>query len=401
MTPSGWPTFVLCLALLVSGCAEDPGLVVLSRDEVHLDRAVREPSVVQHPSGALFVAGYSRDPAEATDPPNLYRSDDRGVTWGQVDVGSVEEGALGNSDVDLKIGPDGSIYFLTMGFDRSVGEGTHVAVGMSRDAGRTWSWRTISRTRFDDRPWIGISASGRLHIVWNDGRGVRHATSDDRGDSWQERPRISTGGGSSHLATGPDGQIAVRVTPGSASGNKLEPEFDLIAISDDDGHTWRVHPVPGERDWTVLPRWVEPIAWRGDGDLFYLWSEGRELHLGRSGDLGSSWTTSVVTGAEEEMYFPFLTPGPNGLLAASWFSGFGDDLRAHVALIDTREERVVTTEALAVEAWRDVDGGRTRDPAGEYFPVAFLDDGDLAAVLPVQDANGRNGFSWLRIGRRE
>lgn len=396
------PTLALSLALLAGGCAQDPSLTVLSRDEVLLDRAVREPAIVQHPTGVLFVAGYSRDPAEAADPPNLYRSDDGGAAWAPVDVGTVEDGALGNSDVDLEIAPDGSIYFLTMGFDRSVGEGTHVAVGISRDVGRTWTWRTISRTRFDDRPWIGVSAeSGRLHVVWNDGSGVRHAISDDRGESWEEGPRISTGGGSSHLAMGPEGRIAVRITPGSASGQKLEPEVDLIAVSDDDGRTWQEHSVPGERDWTALPRWVEPIAWSESGELFYLWSGGRELHLGRSEDSGASWTSAAIIQGDEELYFPFLTLGPNGLLGATWFSGFDDDLRAHVALLDTRARtvRVRQTMPLTVDAWRAGDGGRTRDPAGEYFPLAFLDDGDLAAVLPIQDAEGRDGFSWVRIER--
>ena len=45
----------------------------------HLDRAVREPMVVQHPNGMLFVAGYFN---EST--PTLYRSADNGSTWERV-----------------------------------------------------------------------------------------------------------------------------------------------------------------------------------------------------------------------------------------------------------------------------------------------------------------------------
>ena len=158
---------VLVALAFSSGCTLGPESSI-KRSEVLLGQAVREPMLVEHPTGALFVAGYSRDEAEASDPPNLFRSDDGGGTWIQVDVGTTEEGARGNSDVDLVVGPDGVLYFLTMGFDRSVGEGTHVSLGISRDIGLTWTWESISETRFDDRPWLALTSES-IHVVWNDG----------------------------------------------------------------------------------------------------------------------------------------------------------------------------------------------------------------------------------------
>jgi hypothetical protein len=394
---------ILALTLtLVAGPGALPAqtLSVLSRSEVLVGQAVREPAVVRHPDGALFVAGYSRDPEEALDPPNLYRSVDGGRSWDPVDVGRVEEGASGNSDVDLKLGPDGSLYFLAMGFDREVGEGRHVALGISRDAGATWTWRYVSRSRFDDRPWIGVTSEGRAHVVWNDGRGVRHAVSADGGDTWEETERISRAGGSSHLAVGPSGEIAVRIAPGSASGIAVDPGADYIAVSEDDGASWAVHRAPGIRDWREVPRWVEPVAWGPEGVLYSLWSEGTTLRLGRSADRGASWDVQDVLQDPGTVYYPFLTAGPGGHLALSWFSGVGEELRAHVGLVDTTADvlTVRRTEPLEVDAWRESEGGRVRDPAGEYFPVIFLDGGVLAAVLPVQAAAGGEGFSWIRIG---
>ena len=46
-----------------------------------------------------------------------------------------------------------------------------------------------------------------------------------------------------------------------------------------------------------------------------------------------------------------------------------------------------------------MDDSRVRDTAGEYFPVKFLADGDLGAVLTIQEAEKGNGFVWLRISK--
>jgi len=55
-----------------------------------------------------------------------------------VDVGRKEDGAIGNSDVDLGIGPKGELFFVMMGFDLKLMAGTHIAMGVSKDEGATW-----------------------------------------------------------------------------------------------------------------------------------------------------------------------------------------------------------------------------------------------------------------------
>lgn len=370
--------------------------------------AVREPMVVEHPGGALFVAGYTQAIEESGQPPKLFVSRDAGASWEAVDVGTPEQGAVGNSDVDLAVAPDGTLYFLTLGFNRMTGEGTHVAVGVSRDVGESWTWAYLSQDRFDDRPWIGVAPDGVVHVIWNDGEGVSHAISTDAGRTWQEQPRIHQLGGSSHLAVGPDGQIAVRITPRSAAGNRFDAGVDLIAVSLDGGATWEKLAPPGTRDWNpdpsatdVLPRWVEPLAWDADGALYHLWSEGSDLWLGRSTDHGQTWESRVIVLAEEPLYFPYLAARGSGELAATWFSDSGENLRAHVALIDVNQPAgplVRSADPLQLESWRPAGDSVVRDPAGEYLPVVFLSDGDLGVVTPIQNAlENRNGFSWYRI----
>jgi hypothetical protein len=140
---------------------------------------------------------------------------------------------VGNSDVDLAVARDGNLYFATMLFDRDAGEGRLITIGVSRDIGASWGWTTLSRTRFDDRPWVEVAPDGTAHVIWNDGSGVSHAVSRDRGATWMEMDRIHDQGGSSHLAIGPSGELAVRIAPLSASGNKFHAGVDLIAVSSD------------------------------------------------------------------------------------------------------------------------------------------------------------------------
>ena len=86
--------------------------VVIADPVDHLDVRAREPMVVEHPDGTVFVSGYGESG------PTLWKSHDHGATWVRVDVGTEANGAIGNSDVDLAVARDGTLYFATMLFDR-------------------------------------------------------------------------------------------------------------------------------------------------------------------------------------------------------------------------------------------------------------------------------------------
>jgi hypothetical protein len=366
----------------------------------------REPMMAEHPNGTLFVTGYGA-PA-----PNLWKSTDRGTTWTTVNVGTEAQGAIGNSDVELAMAPDGTLYFIAMSYNRKTYEGTGIAVGATRDAGATWTWTQLSKTRYDDRPWVEVTSNNTAHAVWNDGSGVSYARSTDGGRTWQEQPRIHPQGHSSHLAVGPAGEIAVRITPVSASFNVQHAGVDLIAVSADGGSTWMKHAAPGTRAFTFpyseaedpMPRWVEPIAWDAAGHLYYLWTDPAALRLARSTDRGATWTTWILQEGGDLRYFPYLVARSRGELAATWFSGRGDALRVHIGTIDaTAAEatpRLLEASPIQPEtwAWNTKPGEpRKRDTAGEYVPVMFMKDGRLAVVTTIQDLPARGGFAWRTV----
>jgi hypothetical protein len=384
-------------------------LVATERVE-HLDRLAREPMAVELSDGALFLSGYGGHRGEVEKIPDLWRSHDHGATWERVNIGRNADGAIGNSDVDLAVGRDDSLYFVAMSFDNKTGEGTRIAVGVSKNAGAKWSWKVLSENRFDDRPWVAVAPDGTAHVIWNDGNGVRYAVSQDGGASWNVRPRINEQGGSSHLAIGPHGEIAVRIIPSSASGNKFAPGVDLIAVSRDGGKTWQKHPAPGQRDWSPdenkgTPRWVEPIAWDADAALYYLWGSAKGLWLARSLDQGETWTSWHIVERDEVSYYPYLIARGRGELAATWSSGQGDALQAHVATIHVGDGKappqVIESQPFQTDIWsfqKHPGDPLHRDTAGEYIPVTFLRAGGLGVVTTIQnDREKRFGFTWWKF----
>ena len=362
--------------------------------------------IVEHPNGTLFVTGYG------APTPHLWKSGDGGATWTSVTLGSEAEGAVGNSDVDLAIAPDGTLYFIVMSYDRQKYEGTGIAMGASRDAGATWTWTQLSKTRYDDRPWVEVTKDNTAHAIWNDGGGVSYTRSTDGGRTWQEQPRIHPQGHSSHMAVGPSGEVAVRITPVSASLNVEHPGVELVAVSTDGGNTWVKHAAPGTRtfrfpysdDEDPMPRWVEPLAWDAAGHLYYLWSDPSTLRLARSIDRGATWQTWTLAEGGDLRYFPYLVARNRGELAATWFSGRDDNMRVHVARIDATGTdampRVIEAPSIQPKTWQwttKPGEPRKRDTAGEYVPVMFMKDGRFAVVTTIQDLPARGGFVFRTV----
>jgi hypothetical protein len=377
----------------------------------HLDVVACEPMIVEHPDGTLFVGGYGAAmmSGKEADEATLWKSRDGGTTWTRVNVGTAADGVAGNSDVDLAAAPDGTLYFATMTYDLKADAGQQISLGISKDVGATWKWTALAKTRFDDRPWVKVAPDGTAHVIWNDGAGVCHAVSQDGGLTWAERDRIHPKGGSSHLAVGPNGEVAVRVVPRSASGSRFDDGVDLIAVSTDRGATWQKHAAPGDREWNLLsfpvPRWVEPLAWDDQGALYSFWTNLKGIWLARSRDRGATWTKWRLRECPEVAYYPYLVARGRGELAASWFSGWAGTLQAHAARIDVGESdappRIAESPGFRPNSWQwyiPPEFPPVRNTAGEYLALTFLRKGGLAVVSPVANrSENRLGFSFWKL----
>jgi len=236
-----------------------------------------------------------------------------------------------------------------------------------------------------------VTADGTAHVIWNDGSGDSHAVSKDKGVTWLQKPRISGQGGSSHLAVGPDKEVAVRMTPSSASGGKFDAGVDLIAVSTDAGVTWKNHPAPGHRDWNSSPgngppRWVEPLAWDAQAALYSFWADGKALWLGQSVDQGEKWTSWQLTSGDEDCFYPYLVTRGLGELGVRWFSGRRETLQADVAVIDIQKgiaPKKAESAPFRVDWWQDgptSEAPLVRCTGGEYVALTFLKSDGLSQI---------------------
>src|SRR5438874_10733920 len=103
----------LFIALMAGDCGwsqtKNAARLLLSEPVHHHDSTANEPMVIQHPNGTLFVSGFSG--GMLNQRPLLWKSRDRGASWTRVNLGTEAQGALGNSDVDLAVARDGTLYF--------------------------------------------------------------------------------------------------------------------------------------------------------------------------------------------------------------------------------------------------------------------------------------------------
>jgi len=108
------------------------------------------------------------------------------------------------------------------------------------------------------------------------------------------------------------------------------------------------------------------------------------------------------------VYFPYLIARGHGELWATWFSGRGETLQAHVGRLQAGDgdaaPRMIQSLPFQIDSWTAGEHPTdppVRDSAGEYLALTFLRSGSVAVVSPIQNRGAKRlGFSWRTVDAR-
>lgn len=180
------------------------------------------------------------------------RSDDGGVTFGTPVAlwGTECSGIHGH----VQVGPDGTVYVPNAVC------GDRQGVAVSRDAGQTWTVRTIPGSiAGQSDPYVGIGRDDTLYVSYADGTGeARVAISRDHGETWDRNLNVGSLAGIRNtefaMVVAGDGDRASVAflgtrTPGSTQADSFGKSADgsrftgatwnlYVATTYDRGRTW-------------------------------------------------------------------------------------------------------------------------------------------------------------------
>lgn len=254
-----------------------------------------EPVVKVSPEGVVYVAAQDPDGGG----PRVWVSHDGGATFTLK-----RPTTQGGGEVDLAVGPQGSVYVTQLGTTGNV-------VSVSHDGGETWTTSALgAQSNYFDREWLGVDAKGGVFVVARPQGGSTASSasrSDDRGVTF--------------LPVGNPWDAAHE--PGLTNGNLVawgdalampyvcrDNDAVCVTVSRDRGVTW-TQSLVATRSATV--NHVYPSLAASHGKLLVLWSDASDGRLGVyasvSGD-GSAWSAPRrLSGAAESASFPAAADG--------------------------------------------------------------------------------------------
>jgi hypothetical protein len=382
--------------------------------------AANEPSIaVSATDPRRIVIGWRQFNSVASDfrEPGWAYSHDGGHTW--VFRGSLDPGVFG-SDPVLASGPDGEVYYLTIG-GAQPGE---TRLFRSNDSGLTWALPTQAVPYFYDKPWFTIDTTegvGRGNIyVTRPGGGVFRST--DAGRTFEYVSGFPYSGetiavdemGTVYLATSNSGDVHVYFT---ASGALKDPNQQ--AVADVTNYLtlgfYQAYPntgggLPGQA-WVatgrrngVNPPSVYVLHVVGTAPAGRL-ADPCDVLFVRSPDGGTTWSRAVVVNDDglaptSAQWFNMMSVAPNGRIDVAWN--------------DTRNSGVLTVSELYYTY--SSDGGETFAPnvpvslpfdttvgfpynnpkLGDYYHM--VSDNLGVNVAYAATFNGEQDIYFLRIG---
>ncbi len=206
-----------------------------------------------------------------THPAGLYRSDDGGASWRQLEVGFAEQCVfIGNPRVTQILFDPWAPETVWVGVEID-------GVWRSTDGGESWR-RVTEGLVSDDNHGLAVIANGGRTLLATTNKGLH--TSDDGGDSWRFQELDSPWQYTHAIVPRADGAGTVFL----ANGNGPPGSTGRLLRSRDHGASWEDAGLPGALNstpWCVATNAADP-------DLVFVCTNLGQLF--RSTDGGESWT---------------------------------------------------------------------------------------------------------------
>jgi hypothetical protein len=365
-----------------------------------------EPSIVADAHGHVYVmtTRYGAPPACPTDCPQHFlvvrRSMDGGRTFGSAHKLCACKGWGAQNDPVFAVDDAGELFAVWM-------NDYHVVFSHSNDFGATWArYQELDRgLKFSDKPWMGVSPSGRdVYVTFNAnplGRPYALA-SHDGGRSWSA-PVAMAMGGRYWFATGvtvlPDGTV---LTSQIADVQDYQGRIrEFVVRSTDGGRTWTRSLVAVSAEPPKCPRGFGcrfgflggqvVVASDRHGNAYVVFTRNAEdrgparVWFRRSTDGGATWSAPRVVAAAMHVdhEFPMIAATGDGDVRVAWM----DNRTGRWNTYFVRTLNRGRTWSREVRLSNVVGSRPYKDAAGFDFP--YGDYGQLAI-----DGRGRTWAAW-------
>jgi hypothetical protein len=253
----------------------------------------------------------------------FYTSQDGGVTWTPPNWGTFgDESAwlFPGDEGDIAIDSTDTVYFCDTTLEDNW---FHVWRDGGNDYVRGQRQNTLA---LDDRPWLTAQGDGVVHYLGNSATGIPgpsgdvgrywYYRSDDGGLTFIEEKELP--GGWAHIDAERDGDhVYIIQEEADASTGNIK-----MWISEDKGVTWNDAIPLGPREQNP-PEGFPWVSVGPDGMVAASWSgvanDTWEIHIALSLDYGETWESWTVTPFKGAFMYPTVYVGPDHTLAMAFY----------------------------------------------------------------------------------
>ena len=337
-----------------ASCGAPTGGKLTFAKPVYVDpnRAGGEPTVMAAPDGGLLVTAHAGTTHINKNPESVagagdfannhfnqtlnWRSEDGGKTWRHIglvgDKGPHSATSSGFSDPDLSVDAGGRIYNTEINL-------VNVSVYSSTDGGRTWPLANPAVTT-GDRPWVTGARENEVYLYVNTARQLWRST--DGG-------LVFTLVGTNVPVTGKvlvdplkraGGLIGPAVNSGPAAAGSAGSTPGGVAISGDEGRTWKTYPVElgkttqfftagataVDRAGTIYQ--VAAGGYKGGGDR----TDDGEVTIASFDRKTKKWSpVTTISRPKGDAMWPWIVAGDAGRVGVVWVERRRDEFRVMAA----------------------------------------------------------------------